>query len=152
MVKATASGVERDRLGRPPDRLEVPGKVVRRRSRPRLVHYPDRLDIFTYSDTKEALYWPRDDRFSCCAPFDGWVYCRLVTGSLFRRTTEAGKVGPATQQQREAHPFDLTTVAGQSDERQVVLGPCVGFAGLLELSPRLQVLRPPLQQLHIVTL
>lgn len=47
MVESTASGVKRDRLRRPPHRLEVPGKVVRRRSRPRVVHYPDRLNVST---------------------------------------------------------------------------------------------------------
>ena len=88
MVEATAPGVERDRLGRPPHRLEVPRKVVRRWCRPRVVHDPDRLNDSTYADTKQALALPTN-RLSDQPLWSllATGLCELATGLLPRRTT-----------------------------------------------------------------
>lgn len=46
MVETATPGVERDCLGCSPHRLQVPGEVVGCRSRPGVVHDPDRLFVF----------------------------------------------------------------------------------------------------------
>lgn len=53
---------------------------------------------------------------------------------------------------KRAHPVNIATLASESDDRQEVQRAGVVPSGLLKLSSRFHVLRPPLEQLRIVAL
>lgn len=78
---------------------------------------------------------------------------RHYTYHAFSMVDEKTELNTTAQRRLQtAYPIHLAAVTGEPDQRQVVLRPRVRLASLLKLPSRLEVLRPPFEQLNVVAL